>query len=367
MWVATRDRVEVKLKVFSHPGEEGVAITDSAPAAARVVSVGHRLHLCVATAFGTFEPGHLYGYNVELLYPGDPEQDKHTLASLGLLSISAGAGYPNVPLGYQHSWLPSFMLPPSRHDLKLVQASCRKPHGCHHSQLTDADALPLVDRLIGDNLENPVKRPHQLVLTGDQIYADDVPAAMLAAITSIGRELLAWSTPETFPDRRGIETLTDGHVRLDPGKRSKFLDDQGVKIRSASADDGNRTIAQVAALLDLDDDEALEGGNWGDYAANHLLFLSEWCAMYLMAWSPVLWLERDAVDPEDRIVDPNASTFYLPRPFRFWVDSPDTTTPALIYAEGLPYVRRALANVPTYMAADDHDDHRRLVPERQGR
>ena len=229
-----------------------------------------------------------------------------------------------------------------------------KPHGCH-PRLTDPDVLPLVDRLIEDNLGQPATRPHQLVLTGDQIYADDVPAAMLAALTSLGRALLAWHEPETFPDRRNLETFTDDHVRLDPGERSIFLHDQAVEDRPPSAIEHNRTKAEIDELEDLEEDEPLEGGNWGDYAANHLLFLGEWCAMYLMAWSPELWLTRDAFDPQDRIVDPNRSTYYLPRPTELWEHSGDTTTPALIYAENLPFVRRALANVATYMVMDDHD------------
>lgn len=42
-----------------------------------------------------------------------------------------------------------------------------------------------------------------MLLTGDQIYADDVPAAVLAAATAVGRLLLEWDAPERFPDRRG--------------------------------------------------------------------------------------------------------------------------------------------------------------------
>lgn len=339
VWVALRERESVNLVVFTEPGPAGQEMSRSVPSHARVVSIGQRLHLCVATAFGEFRPGHIYGYDLEI--------GTSTLGGLGLLSGP-------VPLGYAQGRRPGFLLPPSRQDLKLVQASCRKPHGCHPT-LNDPDALPLVDRLIQDNRDDPVNRPHQLVLTGDQIYADDVPAAMLKALTSLGRELLDWAHPEVFPDRRNIETLTDDHVRLDPGKRSIFLDDQAVKDRAADASDQNRTPEEIAELEDLEEDEPIPGGNWEDYAANHLLFLGEWCAMYLMAWSPELWLTRDAVDPGDRIANPNRSTYYLPRPHKIWEHSPDTTKPALIYAENIPFVRRALANVATYMILDDHD------------
>jgi hypothetical protein len=350
VFVALSARVEVTLKLFTEPGPEGEEFSRSVPSYARVVSVGKRLHVCVATAFGTIRPGVLYGYDLEFgpLDPGDPEDTGTSLGGLGLLSGP-------VPLGYENAWLPSFVLPPSRRDLKTVQASCRKPHGCHRDKrLTDADALPMVDRLIADNLEVPAQRPQQLFLTGDQIYSDDVPAAMLAALTSIGRELLSWSTPERFPDRRGGAGFLDDHELVTPGMRSIFLDDQAVKDRPSGTSDHDRKPLEIDEVLQ-DVDEPLEGGNWDDYAANHLLFLGEWCAMYVMAWSPELWLTRDAVDPQDRVVDPNLPTYYLPRPTDYWVHSPDTTSPALIYAEGLPFVRRALANIATYTAIDDHD------------
>ena len=78
--------------------------------------------------------------------------------------------------------------------------------------------------------------------------------------------------------------------------------------------------------------------------------------MYLMSWSPELWLDARRRRPgATASATPSRSTFYLPRPVEIWEHSPDTTTPALIYAENLPFVRRALANVATYMIFDDHE------------
>jgi len=193
--------------------------------------------------------------------------------------------------------------------------------------------LPLIDRLIETNRTDPYGRIQQLLLAGDQIYSDDVPAALLAALTSAGRLLLGWDRPEVFPDRRNEEVLTDDHVRLDPGDRSVFLQDQGVKNRPADVDPQT----------------------WSDYAANHLLFFSEWCAMYVFAWSPALWQLRDRFDPGDRAAHPTRSYHYLAEATAAWSESPDTTTPTLTYAQGLHHVRRALANVATYMVFDDHD------------
>ena len=59
-----------------------------------------------------FRPGDVYGYDVVLdLGPNDT----NSLGTMGLLSG-------DTPLGYEPGWLPSFVLPPSRYDLKLVQA-----------------------------------------------------------------------------------------------------------------------------------------------------------------------------------------------------------------------------------------------------
>lgn len=355
VFVAMRDRCTVSLQVFDSASSTTPLATR--PLYNRVVSLGQKLHVCVAEvapATGAFDLGRPYFYDVRFANGGitwglsDPRVNDDVT---GLLTGP-------FALGYSEGARPSFMVPLDRDHLRIVHASCRKPHGCNLHIGTDADALPLLDRVFSEHLtitdpdEKLRQRPDQLIMTGDQIYADDVAASLLAAVTSIGRSLLAWETPERFPDRRNIEAFVDTHEDLKPGKRSIFLDDQKVKVRPPDADDENRTDEDVDALEDMEDDDVLDGGNDGDYAANHLLFFSEFCAMYVLNWSPALWALRD---PVQRNLYPNSSTYVLPRPTDFWEHSPDTTTPALIFAEGLPYVRRVLANVATYMIFDDHD------------
>lgn len=333
VFLAARERFTVTLTLY-----DGVDLArrpvelepDVVQAVETSLTLGALLHVCVIEQRGVaLAPGHLYGYDVEL----QADSGTFTLASLNLLS--------GVPLGYVPRHLPGFVVPGSLDDLRIVHASCRKSHGCAHASgggaplVIDSDALPLVDHLIARDRTNPRLRPQQLFLTGDQIYSDDVPTALLAALTSAGSNLLGWE--EKFPDRRGSETFTDDHFRLQPGKRSDFLDDQGIK------------------------DKPAEDTGWSDYAANHLLFFSEWCAMYVFAWSPELWQTRDELDPDDRAVDPGLPYYILPEADDMWEGpggedaSPDSTAPALAYAQTLPYVRRALANVATYMIFDDHD------------
>lgn len=323
VFVAATQSFHATLVVYDGTGPDRQALPQGGPGRSSV-ALGARLHVCAVESVDlAMEPGRIYGYDVSFDFADDEAND---LESLRLLD-------PPLPLGYVAGELPSFVLPGALDRLKIAHGSCRKPHGCDHKALSDPDVLPVVDRLIELNRADPYARIQQLILAGDQIYSDDVPAALLAALTSAGRSLLQWGEPEVFPDRRGDETFTDEHVRVDPGDRSDFLDDQGVKNRPPDSD------PQA----------------WSDYAANHLLFFSEWCAMYVFAWSPELWQRRDVVDPNDRAAHPTRSYHFLPDASEVWADSPDTTTPTLLYAQGLHHVRRALANVATYMIFDDHD------------
>ena len=82
--------------------------------------------------------------------------------------------------------MPSFALPPDKlTDLKIIHGSCR----LQVAGLTDG--LAWIDDLIKDNLSDPNQRIHQLLLAGDQIYADDVEVMMLPQMLALGQDLLA--------------------------------------------------------------------------------------------------------------------------------------------------------------------------------
>lgn len=335
VFIATSEPVPtVTLTVYNSVESDRQALDPQTPGSRPSLALGAKLHVCVVEATDLeLEPGRLYGYDLVLETATGPPQD---LFRLELLSEP-------VPLGYLPGLLPGFVLPGPLETLRVIHASCRKPHGSNIITLDDPDALPLVDRLIQERRADPWNRPQQLFLTGDQIYSDDVPAALLAALTSAGRELLNWVADEQLPDLGG-GVITDPHDQ-DPsqpsifapgGARSVLLDAQGVKDRPPGADPSQ----------------------WeSDWAANHLLFFSEWCAMYLFAWSPELWQRAEKVAG----ADPDVFFYHLP-PAGLWAippadprTAPDTTFPALVYAQNLAFVRRALANVATYMNFDDHD------------
>ena len=74
---------------------------------------------------------------------------------------------------YAGERLPSFVVK-ARLD-NLLHGSCRKPH------YPSDDALARVDELIDETRNEPKTRPALLMMTGDQIYADDVAGPMLVA------------------------------------------------------------------------------------------------------------------------------------------------------------------------------------------
>jgi hypothetical protein len=76
---------------------------------------------------------------------------------------------------------------------------------------------------------------------------------------------------------------------------------------------------------------------------SHLITLGEFCSMYLFTWSDVLWPVQFP-EYDDVKNDSLKRSKY------------DTQRESLLdYRKVIPKVRRALANVPTYMMIDDHD------------
>ncbi|HEV3012105.1 MAG TPA: hypothetical protein VG499_02425, partial [Actinomycetota bacterium] len=198
-------------------------------------------------------------------------------------------------LGYRPGHLPSFVLPPERlEQVRLVHGSCRKPHGQRR------DALATLDDILSASHADPEMRPQLLFLTGDQVYADDVAPGLLALCQQVGRAALGWPAPEPLPD------VTAGDPRLAPGHR-----DHLVRHRAGF----------TGPVLDC-----------------HLMSLAEFYGMYLLIWSDTLW-------PRDP-----AGAATLPA-----TEADRDTAAVLEFARTLPRVRRALANIATYMIFDDHD------------
>ena len=161
------------------------------------VRVGERLHVAVVTAEppsggGALTAGQTYAYNVAFGPPtGTFSGHRRPQVARGCCGDRAGSTDPanpaprHVALGYEPGLLPTFVMPPADlAGLRFAHGSCRRPHAdC-------ADMLPALDRLIRDGRGAVERRPQQLFLTGDQIYADDVATAVCHLATKIGADLL---------------------------------------------------------------------------------------------------------------------------------------------------------------------------------
>lgn len=302
VFLATRSAAQVELRIYD----------GTAPAANRTpigtatedtVALGQRLHVAVIQATGlSLAPGNLYGYDVAVNELGQ-SAGFQTLDDLGLL-------WGETPLGYVDHELPAFVLPAAREHLKIIHASCRKPHG------EGPDMLPLFDQLIEEDRSDPEARPQQLFLTGDQIYADDVAPGLLPALTEASDALLGWT--EQLPNLSGTQTYDNTHHDVRPGFRSNFLRDQKVQDKTA-------------------------------YSSNHLLFFGEWCAMYVMAWASTIWRPATTLSLGGYTYEIAGDQGPLKS-----VYSPATRR-AVLFAESLDRARRVLANVSSYMIFDDHE------------
>ena len=299
VWLALREPATIELLVYDQELQPNISVQPILHGSSRTVWAGTHLYICAITARSDIVSqalggGITYFYDLRIVAEtGETLQLRHN-AALRSAVCFAGQG------------LPSFALPPDDlNQLRIVHGSCRKPHGGHF------DALPALAHMISETINAPNRRPHQLFLTGDQIYADDVADVLLALLIDASTALGCWSP--AFP-------VAINATFLLPGQRSH--------------------LASTVAGLTAD----LGGSGSGSVAKSHLLRFGEFAAMYLFAWSNVLW---PATLPTVRATGLVSSENYR--------ESPLETRLVQRFSENVSHVRRALANVPVYMIFDDHE------------
>jgi hypothetical protein len=471
VWVALDRPGALLLNVFDGRQQAGTAIgssTGGAPrlsGAANTLRVGERLHLGLVVAelpadappmlsgqnftynlaFGPFVPQSTeIGSQAAVLRPQDVRATAD-LRTLGLLRDSTAAERPHKALGYDEGELPGFALAPAElTDLRILHGGCRRPRFSYPDLPGDVsyDGLAWVDDLIGEwrrggpgsSAFDPNTRPHQLFLTGDQIYADDVSAPMLPMLNRVGNDLLGrvellptryppvdrdpekeaylgaplqpgFDTLEAFfdaMDEAGKDPLEelkrDRRVRFlhDPcldrrynlvyGHQPRFAVDPGLPLlgglRHWPADLTHFPAALRRPVLEC------EARLTSDDLASHLISFAEYCAMYLAVSANVVWPltgDRPTLSTAGQVYALPAGR--LPQIWEMHACFPDadecvarTDTAGLneqlgklrdrkttrdefrrdtetlnAFYDSLPRVRRALANIPTYMVFDDHD------------
>jgi hypothetical protein len=330
VWVALQKERDVSLELFQvgmkNTGEVDpsvetkVQLAPPTDKAVRTSQIGENLFLaCVqATPMDPLESGKLYLYDLNF-GPSGTAGSTQKLDSPGVVTPpSPTPRSTEVPLtnfAYPGLRLPSFSLSPAAlTDLKLVHTSCRKPAA------DGRDSLQTLDAIIEERVLLPNVRPHQLFLTGDQIYADDVSDVLLHLLIEAGTILV------------GTEPLPDGTELPRPGHRSELADKKA-------------------------------GLTAGDNASkSHLFTFSEFCAMYLFGWNQYLWPVADlpffaTVHPDEpmfitRIGEFGESEVIETDRFKDFSRERESTNE---YRSSIQKVRRALANVPMYMVLDDHE------------
>ncbi|MCC5641060.1 PhoD-like phosphatase [Nostoc sp. CHAB 5844] len=301
VWVALKQSCQVELKVYETINNGATLGNCLLESQRSTVALGQYLHIVAVTARceveNELESDRIYAYDLQFICGAERQTLSQALSSQSFATDS---------ISYFDHQKPTFALTPSRlQDLKIVHASCRKPHG--HG----LDALPILDDLIATTANQPQHRPHQLFLTGDQIYGDDVADPSLWVATHLGDVLLGWEeqlpvspmycTPKQLPTRQRAEVATE-QAGFTAGLHNKLT-----KVNS------------------------------------HLLSLGEYYAAYLLTWSPVCWPKKF---PQGKEVTSNR------RVIKHW-NREVKDLQQFIYTLGK--VRRALANVPTYTIFDDHD------------
>lgn len=166
------------------------------------VALGAHLHVALVQLdlAGTpgLVPGQLYGYNLLFRDPGNPDAAGIDLSSEEVKLIGEFSEH----IGCNQGKLPAFSLSPRNFDqFNIVHGSCRKPHGGGKDMLAKMDDLLQTPhaRSIEDQsppgipqYEDPLHRPHLLLLTGDQIYADDVAPPLLRTLHNAAKIFLGW-------------------------------------------------------------------------------------------------------------------------------------------------------------------------------
>lgn len=316
IWLAVRAPADVELELFPQGETKRLIALECGTDAARLISAGRHLHyLLIDCALDQPLPEDVWiGYRLSLRFADEPQagwQD-HTHWAQDLC-------YPGQDL-------PGFMLKPRVSS--LLHGSCRKPHQDCGDGLVAADSL-LLSQLSDERRED---WPSALVMSGDQVYADDVAGPMLRAIHGLiekldMREEDLSELEVRVPDRSGdMYCHEDSYYR-----RENFLP------RMTPSGDvlGGDVLRKVFRGVEKPIFTSVN-------AHNHLISLAELLAMYLLVWSPAAWEGLLLSQPTH--LDEKETALYA-----------DELKIIEAFVEGLPAVRRVMAHVPVAMIFDDHD------------
>lgn len=261
VWIALKTAAKVELTVWngiiSVKSNGEIVETPIDKVTQDTTQIGKSLHITVVQLALSNDKrlqwGQLYSYNLKFT---TKDNDSKDFKSLNLLDNTGEDG--KTTLSYEAGQLPGFVLPaPKIEDLKIIHGSCR-----NNSNLFE-DALSFVDDILKNNLADPINRPQQLFMSGDQIYADSVVGALLDHLTKLGNDLLdkketlptEWENPESKTKRWPAD------VEHFPAFIRRRLVDSEARFTTTST-------------------------------ASHLISFGEFVTMYLSVWSDISWPEE---------------------------------------------------------------------------
>ncbi|ATJ83670.1 alkaline phosphatase family protein [Halomonas beimenensis] len=200
---------------------------------------------------------------------------------------------------------------------RLLHGSCRRPH--HDGP----DGLVRADAWLAERRDDAEAWPAWLLMTGDQVYVDDVAGPLLVAIHALIHRLGLFDEPlegATVTDSQALYGAEATYYR-----REALLPDV-----TSSADLRERFFGGVRKPVFT-----------SAHAHNHLMSFAEVIAMYLLVWSPTPWRLVEVAKPA--LDAPHAEAF--------------DAEAAIIerFVAGLPAAARLLAHLPSLMIFDDHD------------
>jgi hypothetical protein len=291
VWLATSEPRRVELYLYAaepfqatggmpqHPPPDSEGVL--AAASVSTITLLPKLHVALVTAtpkHGRLPAGQIIAYDVLLR----PVQGDASWVSTDPTILCHGT---ETRVGYQ---LPTIRLPsadPSA-EARILHGSCHKLHG------PGLDSRSLFYEVINATISEPKLRPEAILLTGDQIYADDVADEIITHLCTLANDLRG-EREERFPwVPKPLTQLTA------PGARA--------------------LISRLYLTPDDPDTDKSAG-------RNQLLGFSEFAAMHLLSWNENLW-------PSEQLGEPLENTRL-----------------------SLPRLRCALANAACYMLLDDHE------------
>ncbi|MCR2747837.1 alkaline phosphatase D family protein [Limnobacter parvus] len=206
----------------------------------------------------------------------------------------------------------------------VLHGSCRKPHYTRKEGTSAGDGLARADRHLLESSADPTQWPALLVMSGDQVYTDDVAGPMLVAIHHLLSQLQ--DPVEELPGTK----LTNSQ-ELHQQQPHYYTRHELLPKTEASRD--LRTVLFTGVKKPV---------FTTDNARNHLISLAEVMAMYLLAWSPIPWRYTDMAMPSS-----------IPTEFAERYDAQLAAIEEFV-AE-LDSVHRLMAHLPVAMMFDDHD------------